>query len=208
MWTRHLSLAAIISLSVSAAANAEQAKHFAVAMSELAERAIKNYAVVFDHPEAVLSERRPIGRALTLVSDFLAEKGDFPAPKTLPGVQFVSSAQIAAVRYRDLMSQPELLSFSFSNDANALDMVYDETQRVLYLSELWTGSSPAEFSMLVHGLVNHAQTEAALAYSCTQEREGVAFAARDAWLGLFGQTAKEALGLSEANYMLSTQCIP
>ena len=176
MLAKLLSLSALISLSVSTS-NAEQAAHLAAAMSKLAETPMTNYTVVFDHPEAVLSERRPIGSALSLVADFLAER-EFPAPRELPRVQFASSAQIAAVRYRDLISEPELLSFSFSNDANALDMVYDHAQGVLHLSEFWSGGSPAEFSVLVHGLVNHAQREAGLVYPCTQEREQVAYAAR------------------------------
>jgi hypothetical protein len=192
---------------VSVAANAEGAEHLAAALSELAETPVRNYTLVFDHPEAVLSERRPIGSALTLIADFLAKK-EFPAPRALPRVEFASSAQIAAVRYRDLISEPELMSFSFSNDANALDMVYDDAQGVLHLSEFWSGGSPAEFSVLVHGLVNHAQREAGLVYACTQEREQVAYAARDAWLRLFGQTVQATLGFDEAAYMLSTQCIP
>ena len=98
-----LALAAIMSLSICGAANAEQAEHLAAAMSKLAETHVTNYTVVFDHPEAVLSERRPIGSALSLVADFLAER-EFPSPKSLPRVEFVSPAQIAAVRYRGVGS--------------------------------------------------------------------------------------------------------
>jgi len=207
MSARPLSLAAIISLSVGAVANAEQPEHFASAMSKLAEAPVTNYALVFDHPESVLAGRRPIGSALALGTDFLAER-DFPAPTVLPRVEFASSAQIAAVRYRHLSSEPELLSFSVSNRANALDMVYDDARGILYLSELWTGGSPAEFSLLVRGLVSHAQREAGLTYLCPQERERVAFEAQDAWLQLFRQTFKETFRFDEATYMLSTQCIP
>ena len=208
MLTKFLSLAAIISLSVGAAANAERAEHFASAMSKMVEPPVTNYTVVFDHPEAVLSERRPIASALALVADFLAESGGFPAPRVLPPVEFASSARIAAVRYRDLSLEPELLSFSFSSNASALDMVYDDARGILYLSELWTGGSPAEFSVLIHGLVNHAQREAGLSYGCTQEREQVAYAARDAWLRAFGQNVKDVLGLDEVTFQLSTECIP
>ena len=199
-----LALAAIMSLSICGAANAEQAEHLAAAMSKLAETHVTNYTVVFDHPEAVLSERRPIGSALSLVADFLAER-EFPSPKSLPRVEFVSPAQIAAVRYRGVSSEPELLSFS---KANALDMTYDDAQGVIYLSELWTGGSPAELSMLVRGLVYDGQREAGLTYACTQEREQVAVLAQEAWLRLFRQTVKETLGIDEAAYMLITQCLP
>jgi len=208
MSARLLRLAAIISLSVGGAASAEQAEHLASAMSKFAEISVTNYVLVFDHPEATASERRPIGPALTLVVDFLAETSSFPVPTALPRVEFASSAQIAAVPYRDLSSEPELLSFSFSNKANALDMAYDDARGVLYLSEFWSGGSPAEFSVLVHGLVNHAQREAGLVYACAQEREQVAYAARDVWLRPFGQTAQAVLGFDKEAFMLSTQCIP
>ena len=190
MSARLLSLTAIISLSLGALASAERAEHLAFAMSKFAETPGTNYALVFDHPEATVSARRPIGPALTLVADFLAETSGFPVPTTLPRVEFASSAQLAAVRYRDLSTQPEVLSFSFSNKANALDMAYDDARGILYLSEYWSGGSPAELSVLVHGVVNHAQREAGLVYACRQEREDVAYAARDAWLRPFGQTAQ------------------
>ena len=127
-------------------------------------------------------------------------------PARLPRVEFVSTAQIAAVRYRGFSSAPELLSFS--GRANALDVVYDDAQGLIYLSQLWTGGSPAELSMLVRGMVYHAQREAGLTYACTQEREQVAYEAQEAWLKLFGQTGKDIFGLDDAAYMLITQCLP
>ena len=87
-------------------------------------------------------------------------------------------------------------------------MTYDDARGILYLSEFWSGGSPAEFSMLVRGLVYHGQREAGLVYACAQEREQVADLAQDAWLRLFGQTVQATLGFDEAAYMLNTQCLP
>ena len=167
---------------------------------------IANYAPVFDHPENVVSERRPIGPIISLIGKFLSEKLEFPGPVRPPRVEFVSSQQIAIIRYRDLSAEPELLWFS--GKPNALDMAYDNANGVIYLSEYWTGGSPAELSVLLHGLVNHTQREYGLTYACSQQREGVAFAAQEAWLKQFGQTLSDTFGLDEAAYMLSTQCIP
>jgi hypothetical protein len=172
----------------------------------LAEMPQSNYALVFDHPEAVRPERRPVGAVLALVAEFLSEKTGLPTAEQLPRVEFASSARIAALRYRDVSSEPELLSFS--TRPNALDMFYDPVLKTIYLSELWTGGSPAELSVLVHGLVNHVQSAAGLTYPCAQSREQVAFAAQDAWLRLFGQNVKDAFGLDDATFLLSTECIP
>jgi len=163
-------------------------------------------ALVFDHPENVLSERRPMGPIISLIGDFLSEKLEFPLPARPPRVEFVSSDKIAIIRYRDLSAGPEIPWFS--GKPNALDMAYDDANGIIYLSEYWTGGSPAELSVLLHGLVNHAQREYGLTYACSQQREEVAFAAQEAWLKLFGRTLSETFGLDEAAYMLSTQCIP
>lgn len=168
---------------------------------------VANYGLVFDHPEHVVWERRPLDSVLSLVGAFLTERSEVPAPVQPPHIAFVPSAHIAAIRYRDVRSEPELLSFG-GVKANALDMVYDDGPGVLYLSEYWTGGSPAELSVLLHGVVNHAQREAGLTYACVQEREGVAFAIQEAWLNLFGQTVRDTFGLDEAAYMISTQCLP
>lgn len=167
---------------------------------------VENYALVFDHPENVLPGRRPVEPIISLIGKFLAEKLEFPGPARPPRVEFVSSAQIAAVRYRDLSSEPELLWFS--GRPNALDMTYDDAKGVIYLSEYWTGGSPAELSVLLHGLVLHTQREYGLTYACVQQREEVAFAAQEAWLKQYGQTLSDTFGLDETAHMLSTQCIP
>lgn len=166
----------------------------------------EDYALVFDHPDNVLPERRPIEPIMALIGKFLAGKLEFPALARLPRVEFASSARIVAIRYKSLSSEPERLWFN--GRPNALDMVYDDAQGVIYLSEYWTGGSPAELSVLLHGLVNHMQREHGLTYACVQEREEVAFAAQEAWLKQFGRTLSDTFGLDEATYMLSTQCIP
>jgi hypothetical protein len=170
-------------------------------------RPVVNYAFIFDHPEAVVPERRPVGVVLALIDDFLSERMDLPRPAALPQVKFASSERIGALRYRNVSSEPELLLF-FSAQPNALDMFYDSGTKTIYLSEFWTGGSPAELSVLVHGMVNHAQGEAGLSYPCAQRGEQVAFAVQDAWLRQFGQNVRDALGMDQAAFLLSTDCIP
>ncbi len=208
MLAKLLTLGASVLLSLSATTHAEQLAQGTVIShaARLPVTAVANDALVFDHPENVLPERRPLEPIMSLIGNFLSEKLEFPGPARPPRVEFVSSAQIAAVRYRELGAKPEHLWFS--GRPNALDMTYDDAHGVIYLSEYWTGGSPAEISVLLHGLVNHTQREYGLTYACTQQREEVAFAAQEAWLKQFGRTLSDIFGLNEAAYMLSTQCIP
>lgn len=203
-----LPVGAIVLLSLSVATHAGQPVPPTVASQAtwLPATPVPNDALVFDHPENSLSERQPIDPIISLIGNFLSEKLEFPRPARAPRVEFVSSAQIAAVRYRDVISEPQRLWFSVR--PNALAMAYDDAQGVIYLSEYWTGGSPAELSVLLHGFVNHTQREYGLTYACAQQREEVAFAAQEAWLKLFGRTLGDTFGLDEPAYMLSTQCIP
>src|SRR5712672_3359196 len=76
--------------------------------SSYALSAEENYALVFDHPENVLLERRPLEPIMTLIGKFWAEKLEFPALARLPRVEFASSARIVAIRYKDVSTEPEL----------------------------------------------------------------------------------------------------
>ena len=64
--------------------------------------------------------------------------------------------------------------------------VYSDKAQTIFLPEGWTGTTPAELSILVHELVHHVQNAAGLKYSCPQEREKLAYDAQERWLGLFG----------------------
>ena len=203
MLTKLLTASALSLFAMSGAAHAQQSRNEAISF---AETPLANFALVFDHPEAVQPGRRPIGAVLAVLADFLSERTDLPKPERPARVDFASSAHIAALRYRDVAAEPELLSFS--PRPNAFDMFYDDASTTIYLSELWTGGSPAEVSVLLRGFVNHAQSEAGLVYSGPQDREQVAFTVQELWLASFGQNVRDALGLDEAAFLLSTQCTP
>src|SRR5688500_1213719 len=48
---------------------------------------------------------------------------------------------------------------------------YDEKSRVIYLTEGWTGRTPAQLSVLVHEMVHHLQASADMRFVCPAERE-------------------------------------
>ncbi len=84
--------------------------------------------------------------------------------------------------------------------------VYDDPGRTIYLSDSWTGSTPAELSVLVHEMVHHLQSVSDMRFACPAEREVVAYRAQEAWLGLFGESLESAFGIDAATLLVGTVC--
>lgn len=84
--------------------------------------------------------------------------------------------------------------------------VYDHTARTIYLSDSWTGSTPADLSVLVHEIVHHLQAVSDMRFACPAEREVVAYRAQEAWLGLFGENLESAFGIDAATLLVGTVC--
>jgi len=84
--------------------------------------------------------------------------------------------------------------------------VYSYATQTIYLPEGWTGTSPAELSVLVHELVHHVQNVAGLKYACAQEREKLAYEAQERWLGLFGHSLERDFELDGFSLLVKTRC--
>jgi hypothetical protein len=91
-------------------------------------------------------------------------------------------------------------------DLQAVEAVYDDNKRTIYLPEDWQGDTPAEVSVLVHELVHHLQNGAGLKFQCPQERERTAFDAQIRWLEIFGKTLEEELGIDAFDTLVRTTC--
>jgi len=83
---------------------------------------------------------------------------------------------------------------------------YDESGRIIYLSEGWNGRTPGELSVLVHEMVHHLQASADMRFACPAEREALAYRAQDAWLRLFGTDLESAFGIDPATLLVATVC--
>ncbi len=105
---------------------------------------------------------------------------------------------------------PELIAMRYGDGARiAPDRVvalYDEATATIYLSDGWTGRSPAELSILVHEMVHHMQAMAGHRFACPAARERLAYDAQDAWLALFGEDLQSAFDLDPAMLLVGTVC--
>ena len=93
------------------------------------------------------------------------------APVSPPALVGVPDAELVAMRYGP------------GAEVRPGDVVAvnDDPGRTIYLSESWTGSTPAE-------------------------REVLAYRAQDAWLGLFGESLESAFGIDAATLLVGTVC--
>jgi hypothetical protein len=171
----------LIALGTGAAAQAQQAQ----------EPAIKNEAR-FAVPELRADENAP----LASITSWLASNFDLAASGEAARIERASFAQLAAVPYDGFQQRRHVLG------------VYQDATRTIFLPEAWTGSSPEEQSVLVHQLVHHLQNLAGLTFQRAEQREKLAYAAQERWLGLFGRNLADAFGIDATTLLLSTECVP
>jgi len=84
--------------------------------------------------------------------------------------------------------------------------IYDSRRGVILLPQGWSGDTPAEISMLVHEVTHHMQFQEGLRYACPQEREKLAYAAQEKWLGMFRTTLQAEFEIDANTLFISTNC--
>lgn len=117
-----------------------------------------------------------------------------PAPAHPPTLVRVPAAKLVEMRYGDPDAVP----------LGNVVAVYDDN--TIYLMQGWTGTTPAELSMLVHEMVHHLQFSADMRFACPGEREVMAYSAQNAWLNLFGESLESAFGIDDATLRVSAAC--
>jgi hypothetical protein len=133
---------------------------------------------------------------LDAIGLWLAANYDLPVADVVPLLVTAPAADLVSMRYG-----PEAMV-----SPGEVEALYDDTSGTIYLSEGWTGSSPAELSVLVHEMVHHLQSTSDQRFACPGERELVAYRAQDAWLVLFGETLESAFEIDAATLLVGTTC--
>jgi hypothetical protein len=136
------------------------------------------------------------GASAASLMSWISDNFDLAAPGGAARIERASSARLAAVAYNGFQQRRHVLG------------VYEDATRTVFLPEQWTGSSPEEQSVLVHQLVHHLQNLAGNTFQCAEEREKLAYAAQERWLGLFGRNLADAFGIDATTLLLSTECVP
>jgi hypothetical protein len=131
---------------------------------------------------------------LTMIVVWLSANFDLPATHAHPKVKLAPQIEIALLRFgpatrekRDAFIAAYATAIA-KNNRREVVAVYDMANGTIFLSDGWTGSNPADLSVLVHEMVHHLQLAAQLSYECPAAREKLAYEAQEKWLSLFGRS--------------------
>ena len=134
---------------------------------------------------------------LTVIMTWLSSNFDLPVTHEQPDVKFVTHQQMAEIRLGPLATSP----------GYELVAIYEDRSKTIFLSDRWTGDTPADVSVLVHEIVHHLQNVGKLNYSCPEAREALAYAAQEQWLSMFGQSLQKAFDLDPLTLKVKTACM-
>ena len=165
----------------------------------LARRLAASLALILAATPAAPQAGDPTIRGLTAaVAEWVAAELHAAPPTRLPRLEFADAARLRALRYGDRAS----------TSAAPLEVValYDDAAGTVLLREGWTGTTPAEMSVLVHEMVHHVQNGEARVYACERAREAEAYELQDRWLRLYGESLESAFELNGLALLVLTRC--
>lgn len=134
---------------------------------------------------------------LNLIVTWLSTNFDLPANYDHPMVEVVAAERIATLRFGSA-------GLRGPRDVVA---VYHDKRRTIYLSEGWTGKSPAELSVLVHEMVHHLQNLGKQFFFCPEAREKPAYDAQELWLRMFGKSLASEFEIDPFTLKVATGCM-
>jgi hypothetical protein len=169
------------------------------------------------YPVSAAAEFRPnatrsMEALLTEIATWLSTDFGLPAIEDRPRVEFASPMKLMAMRYNgmlpnqwreDSMRDPAMQAAQ----AREVVAVYHDKTRTIFLPDAWTGTTPAELSVLVHEMVHHLQNLAGLAYVCPAAREKPAYLAQDQWLKLHGLDLETEFEIDKFTLLVSSACL-
>jgi hypothetical protein len=138
-----------------------------------------------------------VNALLTAIVTWLSINFGLPAIYDHPTIELSPAARIAEIRY----------GVGNSIGSREVVAIYDDAKKEILLPDTWTGKIPADLSILVHEMVHHLQNVGGLKYECPASREKLAYAAQNAWLGLFGQNLSAEFKLDPMTLKLATRCM-
>ncbi len=133
---------------------------------------------------------------LSAIVVWLSINFDLPATYDHPEIVFAPAAQISDLGYADKSKENQ----------QAVEAVYNDVRRVIYLPDSWDEKSPADLSILVHEMVHHLQNLSEIEYACPGAREEPAYAAQGRWLKLFGYNIFDEFDLDRMTLKVTTLC--
>jgi hypothetical protein len=142
---------------------------------------------------------------MAAIAAWISSRSALPIPDELPQIAFASSKRMIAIRYQAVPGEAWVASVRPGSEPEFISL-YDMRDRIIYLPETWSGSTPAEMSVLVHEMVHHMQNIPGSTYPCPEALEKVAYAAQAEWLATFGSDLETAFGIDPLTLLVRTNC--
>lgn len=158
-----------------------------------------SYHVLIGASQLAPDSTVPSREMIAAIATWISSEFDLPAARDLPRIAFASPKRLVTMHYGGIQSGGAL------HHADIV-AVYDDDSRTIYLPKPWTGSTPAELSVLVHEMVHHLQNEAGQTFACAEERESVAYAAQQQWLAMFGRDFFQEFETDAFTLLVRTNC--
>jgi len=149
---------------------------------------------------------------LAMIALWLSFNFSLPAISDPPKIEIVSAQDILFKRHSAFTPQAQQALLAAGRGSNTSGKgrqavaIYDEGARTIFLTEGWSGKSPADLSVLVHEMVHHMQSMNKMTYACPAAREELAYAAQDKWLNMFGRNLFDEFDLDAFTLKVSTTC--
>lgn len=140
---------------------------------------------------------------------WLSSNFDLPAIKERPAIAFVSKIKLATMRAGDGATSQGFTDHEELDRLGQRQVValYDNKSKTILLPDVWTGTSPADQSILVHEMVHHLQNLGKLTFECPMAREKSAYLAQDKWLGRFGMSLENEFDVDMFTVLISSACM-
>jgi hypothetical protein len=135
---------------------------------------------------------------------WLASNFDLPITKERPAIVIVTLAELVAKRLQQ--NSPSEGAAHVDPSQRRVVALYDDRATAIFLTDDWTGTSPADRSILVHEMVHHIQNLSGIRYECPMAREKSAYLAQDKWLGQFGLSLEKEFDVDMFTIVVSSAC--
>ena len=194
MFKQSLLVAAIVSLTLTTSTRA----HCAYALEHSTFASLRSVA---------LHASQPTEDLLDDIVTWLASNFDLPAIKERPVIGFASKMELARLRARDRASSQGFMENDGQLAQREVVALYDNKTRTILLPDDWSGTSPADQSVLVHEMVHHLQNLGNLKFDCPQAREKTAYLAQKKWLERLGLSLEKEFDVDMFTVVISSACM-
>jgi hypothetical protein len=138
---------------------------------------------------------------LTAIVIWLSANFSMPVNFNHPRIEYAPQAKMVELRLHGMLGDPS------AGEIPDVVAAYDDDHHTIFLPVGWSGTTPAELSLLVHEMVHHLQNVNGQKFECPAAREKTAYLAQDLWLKQFDQSLESDFQIDKLTLLVQTTCM-